>query len=113
MHTGTIPSKLVKFFTRHSYSHVAISLTRDCKTTYSFGRRSLNNILNGGFSIQKMNGPFFEKFNNTTCKIYEIEVEDIKYKKVEEIINKMVNNVDDYKYDFLGIVPRFFGEIFL
>lgn len=53
MHTNTIPSKLVKFFTRYKYSHVAISLDKNCDTIYSFGRRKVNSILNGGFVIQK------------------------------------------------------------
>lgn len=108
MHTNTIPSRLVKFFTRYNYSHVAISLDKDCYITYSFGRRNLYNILNGGLSIQKKDGAFFNKFNKTKCKIYEIEVTDKQYTKVKEILMNMENNIDNYKYDFLGIVPRFF-----
>ena len=109
MHTNTLPSKVVKAFTKYEYSHVAISLTRDCYTTYSFGRRKLYNILNGGLTVQKKNGEFFAKFNKTICKIYEVEVTYGQYKKVREIITKMTTNIDDYKYDFIGIVPRFFG----
>lgn len=108
MHTKTIPSKLVKLFTGYPYSHVAISLTKDCNTTYSFGRRSLNNILNGGFSIQNRDGEFFKKFNKTVCKIYELEISDKQYEDVKTIINDMETNIKDYKYDFLGIIPRYF-----
>ena len=64
MHTKTIPSKIVKLFTRYAYSHVAIALDKDCETVYSFGRRKLNSILNGGFSVEKREGAFFEKFNH-------------------------------------------------
>lgn len=109
MHTNTIPSKLVKFFTRYRYSHVAISLDKSCYTTYSFGRRSLYNILNGGLSIQTKDGEFFKRFNQTVCKIYEVEITDEQYKTVNEILVNMEKNIDDYKYDFLGIVPRAFG----
>lgn len=108
MHTNTIPSKLVKLFTKYEYSHVAISLDRDCYKTYSFGRRSLYNILNGGLSIQKKDGDFFKRFNKTVCKIYELEVTDKQYEDVKQILKNMEENIDDYKYDFLGIVPRFF-----
>jgi len=108
MHTNTVPAKLVKFFTRYLYSHVAISLDKSCYLTYSFGRRSLYNILNGGFSIQKKDGPFFKKFNKTICKIYELEITDKQYEDVKQIIDDMERNTDNYKYDFLGIVPRFF-----
>ena len=110
MHTNTIPSKLVKYFTRYKYSHVAISLTEDCYTTYSFGRRSLYNILNGGLSIQNKDGKFFGKFNKTTCKIYELEVTEEQYESVKEKLQYMEKNIDNYKYDFFGIVPRMFGK---
>ena len=109
MHTNTIPSKLVKFFTRYEYSHVGISLKKDCDIVYSFGRRNVNSILGGGFVAQPRNGEFFDKFNNTVCKIYEIDINQQQYKKVKEIINEMEVNAEKYKYDFRGIVPRFFG----
>ena len=63
MHTKTIPSKIVRFFTRYKYSHVAMSLDKSCEVTYSFGRRKLNSILNGGFNILNKEGEFFKKFN--------------------------------------------------
>ena len=53
MHTNTIPSKLVRFFTRYKYSHVAISLSNNCDILYSFGRKKIDSIFNGGFVIQK------------------------------------------------------------
>ena len=109
MHTNTIPAKLVKFFTRYEYSHVAISLEKDCNIIYSYGRKKVNSILNGGYTAEKRNGEFFKKFNNTVCKIYEIDVTKKQYQRVKEIINDMQLNTTKYKYDFLGIIPRFFG----
>ncbi|MBQ8043974.1 MAG: hypothetical protein IJ272_07505 [Clostridia bacterium] len=110
MHTKTIPSRLVKVFTKYEYSHVAISLTKDCYKTYSFGRRSLYNILNGGLSIQQKDGKFFKKFNKTVCKIYELEVTDEQYEDLKKTLDDMEKTIDNYKYDFLGIVPRWFGK---
>lgn len=109
MHTHTIPSKIVKAFTSYEYSHVGISLDENCDTIYSFGRRKLNSILNGGFSIENRDGEFFKKFNKTTCKIFEVLVSDEQYEALKIIINDMKENIDAYKYDFIGIVPRFFG----
>lgn len=109
MHTNTIPAKFVQMFTNYEYSHVAISLEKECKTIYSFGRKSLYNILNGGFSVQEKDGAFFKRFNKTKCKIYELEITDEQYNKIEEIIFNMSANTEKYKYDFLGIVPRFFN----
>lgn len=109
MHTKTIPSKLVKIFTRYEYSHVGISLTRDCNTIYSFGRKNVNSILDGGFTAQLKSGEFFCKFKDTTCKIYEVDVNEQQYKIVKKIIDDMELNAIKYKYDFKGIIPRFFG----
>ena len=61
LHTNTIPSKLVRFFTRYKYSHVAISLSSNCDILYSFGRKKIDSIFNGGFVIQKKQDDFFKK----------------------------------------------------
>ena len=52
MNTKTLPSIIISLFTRYSYSHVAISFNRNCDVTYSFGRKSLYSILNGGFVME-------------------------------------------------------------
>lgn len=109
MHTGTIPAKLVRNFTRYEYSHVAISLNKDCSTLYSFGRKSLNNVLNGGFVSQKRTDEFFKKFKNTKCRIYEICVTEEQYNCLSSILQDMKQHEKKYKYDFVGILPRTIG----
>ena len=49
MDTGTFVGKFISFFTMCRYSHVAISLDKKCDITYSFGRRNIYSIFNGGF----------------------------------------------------------------
>lgn len=107
MHTNTKPSKFVKFMTRYEYSHVALSLDKECTEIYSFGRRKLHSILGGGFTVENKDGEFFKNFNETICKIYELVIEDEQYEKVKEIINDMKLNINTYKYDFLGTGLRF------
>lgn len=109
MHTHTIPARLIKIVTEYGYSHVGLSLEKNCKTIYSFGRRNPYSILNGGFSIEYKEGAFFKKFHKTTCKIYEVEVTDKQYDEVKSIIEYMKEHIEEYKYDIWGIVPRFFG----
>lgn len=109
MHTRTVPSKLIKFFTKYEYSHVGIALDEKCDNIYSFGRKDVNSILNAGFTVENKDGEFFKKFNKTVCRIYEAEINDEQYHKVQEIINYMGQHSADYKYDFFGIIPRFFG----
>lgn len=107
MHTNTKPSRFVKFMTRYEYSHVALSLDKECSEIYSFGRRKLNTILGGGFTVENKDGEFFKFFNETKCKIYELVIEDEQYEKVKEIINGMKLNINTYKYDFLGTGLRY------
>ena len=107
MNTKTIPSRFVSLFTMYKYGHVALSLDEECNITYSFGRRSLYSILNGGFVIENKNGKFFNKFNNTNCRVYEVEVTEEQYNSLYETIENMMNNQDDYKYDYVGIILRY------
>lgn len=109
MDTKTIPSRIVSLFTMYRYSHVAISFDKKCDIIYSFGRRNLYWIFNGGFVVENKDGKFFKKFKNTKCKIYEIDVS----KKQYNLLIKMVNDINEkkgvYKYDFIGIILRYFG----
>lgn len=108
MHTHTMPSRLIKFVTHYQYSHIAISLSPDCNVTYSFGRKNVNSILDSGFVVENKNGEFFTKFNNTICRIYEVDVTKKQYKRLKKIIHNVTKNSNLYKYDFIGIVLRFF-----
>lgn len=107
MHTKTIPSRIVRLFTRYKYSHVAISLNKNCDYIYSFGRKNLYSILNGGFVMENKYGKFFKRFRDTKCRIYEISVSDEQYHNLVRIIKYMKKNSDSYGYDYLGIVLRY------
>lgn len=109
MHSNTIPSKFVSFFTNYKFSHVSLSLDKECNITYSFGRKKVNSILNGGFVEEAKSGKFFKKFKNTRCRIYEMNITDKQFQKLTNIINKIKINSNFYKYDFIGIIPRYFG----
>lgn len=109
MKTNTIPCRIVEMFTRYEYGHVAISLNKDCITTYSFGRRKLNSILNGGFVVNEKHGAFFTKFHKTTCSVYEVEITAKQYKDLTKILSEMEKEQHKYKYDFLGLFLRLFG----
>ena len=71
MYSNTFPSKLVKFVTKYKYSHIGICLDKECNLIYSFGRKSLNNFLNGGFVIEPKTGDFFKKFNQNDVLVSE------------------------------------------
>ena len=107
MNTKTLPSMIISLFTRYSYSHVAISLNRNCDVTYSFGRKCLYSILNGGFVMENKSGKFFRRFSDTKCRIYELEISSQQYKDLVKIIRYMKKNRDIYGYDYVGIILRY------
>ena len=109
MNTKTLPSKIVSLFTMYKYSHVAISFDKKCDVIYSFGRRSLYWIFNGGFVVENKDGSFFKRFNNTRCRIYEIEVNNKQYSDLVEIVSYMDKNKNIYGYDYLGVILRYLG----
>jgi len=108
MDTGTFMGKFISLFTMYRYSHVAISLDKDCDVTYSFGRRNIYSIFNGGFISLERDSKFFKKFKNTICRIYEIDVTEKQYCELVKIIKDMNKNKNIYGYDYLGIVLRYF-----
>ena len=72
MHTKTLPAKMIQKATKYKYTHVVISLDKECDKIYSFGRKTLNNILNCGFTIEQKNGAFFQKFKTRRCVIKKL-----------------------------------------
>ena len=109
MDTKTIPSRLVSLFTLYRYGHVAISFNKKCDVIYSFGRRNLYWIFNGGFVVENKDGDFFKKFSNTRCKISEVDVNEKQYSDLVNIVNDMYRNRNIYRYDYLGMILRYLG----
>lgn len=109
MNTKTLPSRIIGLFTMYKYSHVAISFDKKCDIIYSFGRKNLYWIFNGGFVVENKDGNFFKRFKDTRCRIYEIVVSDKQYNDLVEIVNYMYINKNIYGYDYLGIVLRYIG----
>ncbi|MBQ3020601.1 MAG: hypothetical protein IJD92_00065 [Bacilli bacterium] len=108
-HSGSIPSRIIKMFTHYKYSHVAISFDKDLETMYSFGRKKVNRPFDGGFIIEHKLSDFYQKFNKTNIIVLEISVSNLNYIKLLNKIKKYKIHKELYKYDILGLIPRFFN----
>lgn len=108
MHTNTMPSKIIKFFTRYQYTHVGIALEKNCENIYSFGRKKLHSFWTGGFTIEKKHGSFFKYFHKTMCQIYEIDVTKFQFMRLQKILKQMTVQKMRYKYDYFGLILRYF-----
>ncbi|MBQ9267216.1 MAG: hypothetical protein IJ217_02905 [Clostridia bacterium] len=102
--SGTGVSKFLKFFSHKEYNHSSLALDKSLDEFYSFGRKKVNNFLNGGFVIEKKDKGVFEKWPNTPCLVIEKEVTDEQYERIETIIRKgFIENRENYKYDFFAV----------
>lgn len=108
MHTKTIPARFIKLFTRYNYSHIALSFDKNCNIIYSAGRKKYNSVLDAGFVEEYKNGKFFKKFFDTKCRIFELDITDKQYKRLKKKIQYMKKHEELFKYDYFGIIFRFF-----
>ena len=83
-YTGTILSKIIKGYTRAEYCHVSLALDENLEEMYSFGRIHPYNPFIGGFVHEGINIGTFKRFKNTKALIYSLEIDEIKYEKINQ-----------------------------
>lgn len=102
--TGTMFSRVLKFFTRAKYNHASISLNQSLDKMYSFGRLNANNPFIGGFVEEGKNKGTFKRFINTQAMVIELSVRDEKYNAIKYFINYFLENKNSFHYNYLGIL---------
>lgn len=101
--TSTMPAKIVRFFTGYKLNHSSIAFDPSLEPMYSFGRKTVNNFLNGGFVLEHLNKGVFEKFNNTQIVVCKINVPVFQYLLLKESVQKFCEN-KELKYNFIGAI---------
>ena len=107
--TGTVPSKIIHFFTRKHFTHAAISLLPQTDSFYSYARRRLHNCLIAGLVRENVHTEVYKMFENGECALYSLEVSDESYQKISELIEDHWSKYDECKYKFSAILPMWFG----
>ena len=102
--TGTLLSRLIKGYTGCEYAHVSISLDKNLDEMYSFGRLNPYNPFWGGFIHERVNSGTFKRFKNTIAGIVELEVTDEQYNNLRNIIKKMEERINPYRFNILGLI---------
>ena len=106
--TGTVLSRILKFITGAEYNHVSIGLSKDLQYMYSFGRKNPYNPFFGGFVLESKNFGTFKRFSNTKVKVLSIDVNSDTYKAITERMEYMLNNKNDFGYNYLGLYLALF-----
>ena len=103
-HTGTVLSRIIKYYTKDEFSHVSIALDPDLKEMYSFGRLNPYNPFWGSFVHEEMNKGTFKRFKRTKTEVYSLFVTDEQYEKAKKIITYFNDNKEKYKFNILGLI---------
>ena len=103
-HTGTVLSRIIKYYTKDEFSHISIALDPDLKEMYSFGRLNPYNPFWGSFVHEEMNKGTFKRFKRTKTEVYSLFVTDEQYEKAKKIITYFNDNKEKYKFNILGLI---------
>lgn len=98
-HKGTFP-KVYKYIKGSIYNHASISLDPNIETFYSFRTK-------WGFVVEH---PFdFKKKHKESirCSIYEIELNEENYHRVQNSLIEFQNKKENLKYSYLSLILGF------
>ena len=102
-YTGTMLSKIIKYYTGDEFSHVSIALDSQLRKMYSFGRLNPYNPFWGGFVHEGINIGTFKRFSRTRARVYSLEIDDEQYEKLKYAIFYIKKLRKYYKFNTLGL----------
>ncbi|WP_099156676.1 hypothetical protein [Virgibacillus ndiopensis] len=98
--TGTIFTRMIKFYTKRPYNHASISFDSNLDEVYSFGRKNVKNPFIGGFVKENIQE---ELFKDATCAVFCCTVTKHQKQKMNEFIQKVEENAHLYRYNLMGL----------
>lgn len=108
-YTGTILSKVIKYYTKAEYCHVSIAFNKSLNKMYSFGRLNPYNPFIGGFVEEGIDIGTFKRFKNTEAAIYSFDLTYKQYRKLRKIIRKVKKERDLYRFNIIGLFASGFN----
>lgn len=106
--TSTLPSNVIKMWTREPYAHTSLALDIELKEMYSFARKRLRNPFDCGFISEDITKGVFGRDVQTTCRVARLWVTYNQYKRILKTLNKFLEEKSLYRYNYIGI----FGVVF-
>ncbi|MCC3375063.1 hypothetical protein [Cohnella sp. REN36] len=98
--TGTLFTRMIRLYTKAPMNHASLALDGDLEQVYSFGRRSPGNPFSAGFVKENLRG---ELFHQATCSVYQLDVSESAYNRLQRIIRRFQENEREYSYNLLGL----------
>lgn len=106
--SGTLFSRFLNLFMKSEFVHVSISLDKNLKTLYSFGRKKINTPWNAGFIEEHLDKGIFDMYNSM-CEVLELELSKDEYNLLVEKLEDIISHSDEYKYNFKGLFYTYFN----
>lgn len=107
--TPTKIGRTIRLFTRSSFNHASISLTKDLSEMYSFARYRAHNALVGGFVQEFPQRLTLGKDTDIEIKVFELPVSENQYQKIFEFIDDVRDDEDQCLYNSLAVLGYPFG----
>ncbi len=102
--TSTLPSNVIKMWTKQPYAHTSLALDIELNEMYSFARKKLKNPFNCGFISEDITTGVFGRDVNTTCRVGRLRITNTQYRNLIKILDKFKQNKAFYKYNYIGIL---------
>lgn len=109
-YTGTILSRIIRYYTKEEYAHISIALDENLNEMYSFGRIFPYIAFIGGFVHERIDKGTFRRFKKTQAKICAIEVTDEQYENLKELIYRFEINKATYRFNLIGLAAVAFKK---
>lgn len=107
--TGTVPARVIHAVKGGNFSHASISLTPATDCFYSYARRKINNPCKAGLIVENIHTEVFALYPDCNSAVYELEVSDEAYAKMNDKITFFLDNYKKAKYNILGLFLMAFG----
>ena len=101
--SGYKVGQLIRFFTRGTYNHVALSLTESPEVMYSFARKNYFEPLNGGF-VEETPRRYFFSGRDAQVKICRLRVPQDQYQRILAALEQFRSQAEQTRYDFLSLM---------
>ncbi len=102
--TQTMPSKIIKLWTKEPYAHTSLALDIELREMYSFARKGIHNPFNCGFIYENIETGIFGRDTDTTCVVFELGITEEQYENLQNELEKFKSNVKKFRYNYWGIV---------
>ncbi|MCL2353024.1 MAG: hypothetical protein FWC69_00165 [Defluviitaleaceae bacterium] len=104
----SILSNIISTLTSDKYTHSALSLDKDLKYMFTFGRKKHTNPFIGCFKQEKFTDAFYKNYSNLPGVVLEVTLSEEQYYNIIADISCFVTGASSYRYNVSGLMRAAF-----